>query len=235
MRYSRSSWTGWKRSGSTWCVSINLSCNCSYANVLRMSQTKNIPKPDMALPSEDSTCAICDDAEGENSNAIVFCDGCNLAVHQGLTTSSVWDETCSYGFRLLRRAIYSRRSMALQEMHGVSGEPCRELTMLAKDGMLTNEHQSCILCPNEGGAFKQTTNGEWAHLLCAIWVPETRVANDTLMEPITGVDRINKQRWKLVRYLVDRVMLLLIEDFRNAHYAGHRKALVYNAVNRHAS
>ena len=58
--------------------------------------------------------------------------------------------------------------------------------------------QSCIFCPNEGGAFKQTTLGDWAHLLCAIWIPETRVANEVFMEPITGSDKIPKQRWKLV-------------------------------------
>ena len=64
-----------------------------------VEQTKNIPKQDFAMPSEDSTCAICDDSEGENSNAIVFCDGCNLAVHQG-TISYPWEPLEGADYRL---------------------------------------------------------------------------------------------------------------------------------------
>ncbi|THH11516.1 hypothetical protein EW146_g8014 [Bondarzewia mesenterica] len=126
--------------------------------------TKDIPKTDMAMPSEDSTCAICDDSEGENTNAIVFCDGCNLAVHQDC-----------YGVPYIPEGQWL----------------CRKCTVSPEIPV------SCILCPNEGGAFKQTVHGDWVHLLCAIWVPETRVANDVFMEPITGMEKISKQRWKL--------------------------------------
>ncbi|KAI9067920.1 hypothetical protein FKP32DRAFT_1619507 [Trametes sanguinea] len=126
--------------------------------------SKNIPKSDMALPSEDSTCAICDDSEGENTNAIVFCDGCNLAVHQDC-----------YGVPYIPEGQWL----------------CRKCTVSPENPV------SCILCPNEGGAFKQTVSGEWVHLLCAIWIPETTVANEVFMEPITGIEKISKQRWKL--------------------------------------
>jgi NuA3 HAT complex component NTO1 len=55
-----------------------------------------------------------------------------------------------------------------------------------------------VLCPNAYGAFKQTTTAQWAHLLCAIWIPDTGVSNTVYMEPIDGVENISKSRWKLV-------------------------------------
>lgn len=59
--------------------------------------------------------------------------------------------------------------------------------------------QACLLCPTEGGAFKQTSMGHWAHLLCAIWIPEVGVGNSVWMEPIDGIEGISRQRWRLVR------------------------------------
>ncbi|XP_058183846.1 histone H3-lysine(4) N-trimethyltransferase ATX1 isoform X1 [Rhododendron vialii] len=56
----------------------------------------------------------------------------------------------------------------------------------------------CCLCPLIGGAMKPTTDGRWAHLACAIWIPETCLSDIKKMEPIDGLNRINKDRWKLL-------------------------------------
>ncbi|KAJ9124318.1 hypothetical protein QFC22_001118 [Naganishia vaughanmartiniae] len=114
---------------------------------------KRIPAKNNNLSNEDSRCAVCDDGEGENSNAIV------------------------------------------------TGEPCGKLSagaqVRASSLSLTLTTKDCIFCPNEGGAYKQTNKGAWAHLLCAIWIPEVGVSNSVYMEPIEGVETIPKSRWKL--------------------------------------
>ncbi|CAM8918089.1 unnamed protein product [Rhodiola kirilowii] len=56
----------------------------------------------------------------------------------------------------------------------------------------------CCLCPHKGGAMKPTTDGRWAHLACAMWIPETCLSDVKTMEPIDGLSRINKDRWKLL-------------------------------------
>jgi len=121
----------------------------------------------------DSKCAICDDGDCENANAIVFCDGCDLAVHQ--------------------------------ECYGVPYIPegqwlCRKCQLVG------NARPSCIFCPNEGGAFKQTLNSKWAHLFCAFWIPEVNIGNPSLMEPITDVEKVPPSRWKLLCYICKQDM-----------------------------
>ncbi|CAG8486242.1 8861_t:CDS:10 [Ambispora leptoticha] len=138
--------------------------------------TKNIPKAQSDrdnLQPEDSACAICDDAECENSNAIVFCDGCNLAVHQ--------------------------------DCYGIPYIP--EGQWLCRKCMISPENPvSCIFCPNEGGAFKQTTTNHWAHLLCGIWIPEVTISNAVYMEPIDNINRIPRSRWRLMCYICRQKM-----------------------------
>ncbi|KIX01665.1 uncharacterized protein Z518_09391 [Rhinocladiella mackenziei CBS 650.93] len=157
------------------------------------SLEKRIPKPNPKAPQTqrprsssaaavngepageepDSKCAICDDGDCENANAIVFCDGCDLAVHQ--------------------------------ECYGVPYIPegqwlCRKCQLVG------NSRPSCIFCPNEGGAFKQTNNSKWAHLFCATWIPEVTIGNPSLMEPITDVEKVPASRWKLVCYICKQEM-----------------------------
>ncbi|CAF3983311.1 unnamed protein product [Rotaria sordida] len=45
-------------------------------------------------------------------------------------------------------------------------------------------HAPCHLCPLIEGAMKQTSDGNWAHVICALYIPEVSFGNDETMEPI---------------------------------------------------
>ncbi|XP_066576461.1 lysine-specific demethylase 4C isoform X2 [Amia ocellicauda] len=60
-------------------------------------------------------------------------------------------------------------------------------------GDLTAE---CSLCNLRGGALKQTIDNKWAHVMCAVALPEVKFTNETERNPI-DTSRIPLQRYKL--------------------------------------
>ncbi|PHH84114.1 hypothetical protein CDD83_2447 [Cordyceps sp. RAO-2017] len=155
----------------------------------RSSSAAAVNGETQAAEEPDSKCAVCDDGDCENTNAIVFCDGCNLAVHQ--------------------------------ECYGVPFIPegqwlCRKCQLCGR-GVPT-----CIFCPNTDGAFKQTNSSKWAHLLCAMWIPEISLGNHTFMEPVMDVEKVPKTRWKLSCYICHQKMGACIQcGNKNCYQAFH--------------
>ncbi|KAK5982067.1 PHD-finger [Trichostrongylus colubriformis] len=53
----------------------------------------------------------------------------------------------------------------------------------------------CVLCPTIGGALKCTDTNQWAHVVCALWIPECRFGDFEKREPITRIHEIKEERW----------------------------------------
>ncbi|XP_028264177.1 lysine-specific demethylase 4C isoform X3 [Parambassis ranga] len=61
------------------------------------------------------------------------------------------------------------------------------------EGSFTAE---CCLCNLRGGALKKTQNDKWAHVMCAVALPEARFSDEAKRSPI-DTSRIPMQRYKL--------------------------------------
>ncbi|XP_041862172.1 protein Jade-3 [Melanotaenia boesemani] len=113
---------------------------------------------------EDVICDVCRSPDSEEGNDMVFCDKCNICVHQAC-----------YGIVKVPLGNWLCRTCVL----GIDPQ--------------------CLLCPQKGGAMKATRAGtKWAHVSCALWIPEVSIACPERMEPITKISHIPPSRWSLI-------------------------------------
>lgn len=60
------------------------------------------------------------------------------------------------------------------------------------------EDAECSLCPMRKGAMKRTTDWKWAHLSCALWIPECFFRFGEAREPIDYLQLLPlRERWNI--------------------------------------
>lgn len=135
---------------------------------------------------DDQACCICGESECDNSNAIVYCDGCDMACHQECYGVTHIPE----GQWLCKKCSFSRARRR-------------------------NKKGNCIFCPSQVGAFKMTTQKNWGHVICALWIPEIKIGGRN-MEPISHVRDVPRSRWKLHCYICKQRMGACIQCARGS-------------------
>jgi NuA3 HAT complex component NTO1 len=129
---------------------------------------------------------ICCEGDWEEDNVILFCDGCNLAVHQvcygggavAIPDGPWYCDRCDparwAGPAVRRARVGAAHSPAA---HSPAASPVRNPSH-HRARACRHAAQECCLCPEKGGAMKRTTDWRWAHVVCALWVP-----NVSFMDP----------------------------------------------------
>ena len=149
-------------------------------------------KIDSALPDSfkdaELCCCICGEGDTSDENDILICDGCSFAAHQScyfvqnIPDGSWYCQLCESFFKTKGGRKGSKR--VTQEGQGSGLDEYLEST-------------TCSLCLQAGsfvggGLMKPTSAGHWAHVKCALWVPEAAFPPDGLsITVITNKDREN--------------------------------------------
>ncbi|XP_077280699.1 coiled coil domain containing protein Alhambra isoform X1 [Temnothorax americanus] len=117
-------------------------------------------------------CCVCSDERGWTENPLVYCDG------QGCTVAV--HQAC-YGIVTVPTGPWYCRKCESQER---------------------SARVRCELCPSRDGALKRTNQAGWAHVVCALYIPEVRFGNVTTMEPII-LELIPSERFSKTCYICE--------------------------------
>lgn len=157
-------------------------------------------------PIDDGTCVVCFDGQSPETNPIVFCDRCDLAVHQGC-----------YGIvKLPSNEFYCDRCS------------------IEDDGEDPASSVFCQLCSLRDGAFKRTVDGKWVHVVCALWCPKVWIGNLQSLSEINLVAGANQSRFiNTIAEVEARVALPQGETLQKAPEKGDAQALEQGSLCMH--
>ena len=148
-------------------------------------------KVDSSLPDSfkdaELCCCVCGEGDTTDDNEILICDGCSFAAHQDCYfVKSIPD---GQWFCQLCVSFFSKSSKPTKGSRRFAGGEGLEDFINAT---------SCALCLQSaahegGGLMKPTNTGAWAHVKCAMWVPEAAFPADGLSIKVIP----NKEREEL--------------------------------------
>ncbi|KAI9905558.1 hypothetical protein PsorP6_014013 [Peronosclerospora sorghi] len=158
----------WKR------LCLSLVAGYSSSDQCEVKQTKTSESKEVEESTEneddaidDGICVVCFDGQSPETNPIIFCDRCELAVHQ----------RC-YGMAKVP-----------------SNEFICDRCLASREGLDPVRNVFCQLCSLSDGAFKRTLHEKWVHVVCALWCPNVWIGNLFELSDICLGGRTNQVRF----------------------------------------
>ncbi|KAA6425122.1 MAG: hypothetical protein FRX49_04618 [Trebouxia sp. A1-2] len=139
---------------------------------------------------EEAMCAVCSGGLSVAPNLIVFCERCDIAVHQrcyGVDDIPAGEWLC-WPCKVFEEE---------QRKEGVPQAKIRPPRWEVQGGQLEGGSKAvqCALCPIRQGAFRRTADGlAWMHEVDALWQPELSVIPGNICDAYQGVPDISADR-----------------------------------------
>lgn len=153
-------------------------------------------------------CSVCTKPGCDDTNRLVYCGGCNMCVHQdcyGIPFVPKGKWLCEKCVDIRRQKMMCNEQRQLDELEAYRHNDHKAVPKSRSEDEMFHKGKtsgidqkpenaleySCIFCPNQGGALKKTKDGRWAHLACALWIPQLGVEDSCSMEPIIGMEDLD--------------------------------------------